>query len=243
MAYNMLLTRIPATTNAPIHSIALRREDYPHVRFWTRQDWNAAEQTQVLTVDEEGEVFPELDKEDDDGSKQSLPPPGPACPRGKRRAAQGINVAMTYIELEDGTTIDGFRAAEIRRYARSLWVQMALDNKSPATWSDADAASLTYYSTSMAQRFSELRLCTSDWKANLVATDNYPSWRHNWLKKKTKEGKRSADSHVEDTNAPTKKLKVSVDGGNGLLAQIPSDIPKHDSSSDAVSTLLSLFST
>ena len=223
MAYNMLLTRIPAAPNAPINSITLRQEDYPHVRFWTRQAWNSAAQTQVLSVDEDGEAFPELDEEDD-GSKQPLPSPGPVCARGKRRAAQGINVAMKYIETEDGTVVDGFRAAEIRRYARSLWVQMALDDKLPATWSDADATSLTNYSACMAQRFSELRLCASDWKANLVATDNYPSWRHNWLKKKNKEGKRSADSHAEEADAPMKKMKVGLDGEN------------------TVSTLFSLFS-
>lgn len=234
----MLLTHIPAAPNALVNSITLRQEDYPNVRFWTRQDWNLAAQTQVLSVDEEGEIFPEIDEEDEEGPKQPLPPPGPACARGKRRAAQGINVAMKYIETEDGTTIDGFRAAEIRRYARSLWVQMALDNKLPATWSDADAASLTYYSASMAQRFPELHLCASDWKANLVATDNYPSWRHNWLKKKKKEGKRSADGHAEETDAPMKKTKVSLDGEHGMFAQISSDIPKPraDGSFNAVST-------
>lgn len=219
----MLLTHIPAAPNAPINSITLRQEDYPHVRFWTRQAWNSAAQTQVLSVDEDGEAFPELDEEDD-GSKQPLPSPGPVCAHGKRCAAQGINVVMKYIETEDGTVVDGFRAAEIRRYARSLWVQMALDDKLPATWSDADATSLTNYSACMAQRFSELRLCASDWKANLVATDNYPSWRHNWLKKKNKEGKRSADSHAEEADAPMKKMKVGLDGEN------------------TVSTLFSLFS-
>ncbi len=44
----------------------------------------------------------------------------------------------------------GFRAAEIRRFARSLWVQMALNNKLPKVWGDADAASLATYNESMA---------------------------------------------------------------------------------------------
>ena len=220
----MLLTRIPASLNTPINSVTLRQEDYPHVRFWTRQEWNSAAQTPVLSVDEEGEAFPELDEEEDGpGSKQSLPPPGPTCARGKRRAAQGINVAMRYIEAEDGTTVDGFRAAEIRRYARSLWVQMALDNKLPATWSNADAASLTYYCASMAQRFSELRLCASDWKANLVATDNYPSWRHNWLKKQNKDStsKRPIYDHSESEGSSAKKSRTGLKIGNELLAPIP----------------------
>ena len=100
--------------------------------------------------------------------------------------------------------------AEIYRYARSLWVQMALDEKLPRTWSDVDAKSLATYNESMAQCFVELHLCASDWKANLIATDNYSSWCHNWLKKKNKEGttsKHPAGSHSEDVST-TKKPKV-----------------------------------
>lgn len=216
----MLLTHIPAATTPHCHP-SLRQEDYPNIRFWTRQDWNAAAQEQVLEVDaaEEGETFPDFDEEDG-GSKD--PSPGPANVRGKHRSSQGINVAMKYIELEDGTVVDGFRAAEIRRYARSLWVQMALDGKLPRTWSDVDATSQATYNESMSQRFVELRFCATDWKANLVATDNYPSWRHNWMKKKNKDttsmSKRSADNHLE---AAAKKLKVSSEYGDGLHAQLP----------------------
>ncbi|KJA14839.1 hypothetical protein HYPSUDRAFT_208399 [Hypholoma sublateritium FD-334 SS-4] len=191
------------------------------------QSWNSVSQAQVIEIGEEaGEAFPELEEEEE-GSKQPLP-----SGRGKRRAAQGINVTMKYVELEDGTIIDGFRAAEIRRYARSLWVQMALDDKLPATWSDADAASLTYYSESMAQRFMEMRLCASDWKANLVATDNYPSWRHNWLKKKNKESKRPSETHTEDNSVPMKKLKVLSNDEDAPLS-----LPKPIGSSDVVAPL------
>ena len=63
---------------------------------------------------------------------------------------------MKYIEHEDGTVIDRFRATEIHHYARSLWIQLALDDKLPTTWSDADATSLATYNESMAQRFKEL---------------------------------------------------------------------------------------
>lgn len=227
----MLLSRIPAAPNLFNKSTALRQEDYPDVRFWTRQDWNLASQAQVLEIDEEGEVFPDPEEEEE-GSKQPLP-----AARGKRRAAQGINVTMKYVELEDGTIVDGFRAAEIRRYARSLWVQLALDDKLPATWSDADATSLNYYSESMAQRFLEMRLCASDWKANLVATDNYPSWRHNWLKKKNKEGKRPSDSHVENDSAPVKKPKVLLDCEDTVFTQMLSGIPNPNVLSGAVSNL------
>lgn len=207
------------------------------MRFWTRQDWNSFAQERVLEVDqpEELEVSPELDE---DGSKEPSPSP---CVRGKHRSSQGINVTMKYIELEDGGVVDGFRAAEIRRYARSLWAQMALADKLPRTWSDADATSLATFNESMAQRFMELRLCASDWKATLVATDNYPSWRQTWLKKQTKEGntsKRLNDSPLETDTSTTKKLKVLPERDGQLLSQ-----PQPDSSNVVRSSILfSLFS-
>ena len=39
-------------------------------------------QVPVLVVDEEGEVIPELDEEEE-GSKEPPPSPGPACEHGK----------------------------------------------------------------------------------------------------------------------------------------------------------------
>lgn len=225
MAYNMLLTHIPAAMRT--HQTALRREDYPHVRFWTRQDWNTASQEQILEVEQPDdlEVFPDLDIEGDE-SKEPSPSPGPACARGKHRSSQGINVAMKYVELEDGSVIDGYRAAEIRRYARSLWVQMALDNKLPKAWGNADAASLVTYCESMALRFPELCLCASDWKANLVAIDNYPSWRHNWLKRQNKDSGMSKRiiNDTSEAGPSAKKSKLGPEVGMELLAQVPPNI-------------------
>lgn len=232
IAYNMLLTHIPANTIP--HHTALRREDYPNVRFWTRQDWNAATQEQVLEIDQpnDSESFPDLDAEEGDESNDPCAPSpaGPAHARGKHRSSQGINVAMKYIELEDGSVVDGYRAAEIRRFARSLWVQMALNDKLPKVWGDADAASLATYNESMAQRFQELRLCASDWKANLVATDNYPSWRYNWLRKQNKNsitGKHTIDTDLSKVDpSSVKRLKI---GGpktvTELLAQTQGNPP------------------
>lgn len=212
----MLLTRIPAATDALKSHTTLRREDYPNVRFWTRHEWNSAAQDDILQVDlpEDSEAFPELEEE---GTDSKEPVPAPAC-RGKHRASQGINVTMKYIEYEDGSVVDGFRAAEIRRYARSIWVQMALEEKLPRTWSDADAKSLTAYNESMIQRFPELGLCAADWKANMVATDNYPSWRHNWLKKKGKDNSKSKRPNDNKSEASMKRQKKTDECGDELHA-------------------------
>ena len=88
---------------------------------------------------------------------------------------------MRYVEGEDGTVIDSFRAKEIRKFARSIWMQLANNRKAPKTWEKADLESATYYRQEMVQRFPELRLCAFDWKADQVATDNYSNWAANNL--------------------------------------------------------------
>ena len=219
MAYDMLLSRIPANILNVNNHTTLRRDDYPNVQYWTRQDWNSALHDDILEVDspEEPEQLPEPEGEGDESKEPS--PTGPAC-RGKHRSSQGINVTMKYIEYEDGMVVDGFRAAEIRRYARSLWVQMALESKLPRTWSEADARSLATYNQSMGQRFPELRLCAGDWKANLVATDNYPSWRHNWLKKNSRDAsklKRPGDHHSETSTKRSQVVEEADEHAHGVF--------------------------
>ncbi|KJA14162.1 hypothetical protein HYPSUDRAFT_208963 [Hypholoma sublateritium FD-334 SS-4] len=88
MAYNMLLTHIPAATT-PTCRPSLHKEDYPNIRFWTRQDWNAATQEQILEIDapEEAETFPDFDEEDG-GSKD--PSPGPANVRAAAKKLKAM---------------------------------------------------------------------------------------------------------------------------------------------------------
>ena len=89
---------------------------------------------------------------------------------------QGINVAMRYIELEDGTVINGDRAGDIRKFARSIWVSFSKNGPPPAKWGLADVEMRKTYCREMGNRFPELKYCDLDWKAEQIATDNYPSW-------------------------------------------------------------------
>jgi hypothetical protein len=88
---------------------------------------------------------------------------------------------MRYIEGEDGNVIDGYRASEIRKFARSIWMQLANNSKAPKTWGKTDLESAKHYRQEMVRRFPELRLCAFDWKADQVATDNYPNWASTYL--------------------------------------------------------------
>jgi hypothetical protein len=176
----------------------LRREDYPNVRFWTRREW----------MDRSGQ---ESDSIDNSGQ------------RGKARASQGINVAMRYVEDRNGTVVNGHRATEMRRHARLIWVHMANNGGVPPSWGKADVKLSQTYCHEMRQRFPDLALCDLDWKADQIATDNYPSWFKNWSESSQKalvkheQEDPSATLNPKRLNIPTpdepvaKKLKVTAD--------------------------------
>jgi hypothetical protein len=130
------------------------REDYPMVKYWHRHEWNS-ESIQVAVI---------------------------GAP-GKTRASQGENVTMKFIEDENGNIIDGYRASIIRKFARELWSGLANIGKAPKTWGKVDARVATEYRTEMGRKFPELQLCDDDWKADLIATINYPSWYSNNVEK------------------------------------------------------------
>lgn len=164
---------------------ALSQEKYPNIKFWTKRQWTESSSDKVTDVL---------------AGSQS---------RGRGRAAQGINVTMRYVELEDGTVINGDRAAEIRKFARSIWVSFSKKGPPPSKWGQADIEMRKTYCKEMGHRFSELTYCELDWKADQIATDNYPSWYVNWLPKsetvKTKEEDGDTSSHTKRSRKASMK--------------------------------------
>jgi hypothetical protein len=137
----------------------LQQSDYPHVNFWFKRDWL-------------------------NSGKRNLPVgDGTLSLRGKARVGQALNVMMRYVENENGKVVDGSRAAAMRAIARSIWVDFAQKHSEPLTWGQADANLKGTYFHKMNSLFSELRLCDAHWKADQIATDNYPSWHANWQAK------------------------------------------------------------
>ena len=56
--------------------------------------------------------------------------------RGKGHASQGVNVAMRYVEDENGEPVDGYPAQHIRTWARGIWIQIAEKGILRAKWGD-----------------------------------------------------------------------------------------------------------
>jgi hypothetical protein len=92
---------------------------------------------------------------------------------------------MLYVEDKNGEAVDGHVASEIRKYARSVWVHIAGTYGAPPKWGDAGVKIAQVYRDHMYSRFPFLQFCELDWKVDLIATDNYPSW-YSWFIKKSK---------------------------------------------------------
>jgi hypothetical protein len=143
------LPMMPTTVQPP-----LNQQDYPLVVFWRKSDFTKAR------------------KNSDGLSDLSMRRPQ----RGGARAARGENVAMRYVELDDGTVVDGYRATAIRDKARSIWYELVRKGRDPDTWMKVDNETGTAYKREMEDAFPELRLCELNWKAQQIAIDNYPNF-------------------------------------------------------------------
>ena len=154
------------------------RSNYPHIKFWTKQEWMEYYNNDVTSTSDKT--------------------------RGKSRAAQGVNVTMRFAELEDGTVVDGHVAGNIRRAARSTWVHLANNGEAPSKWRSASMLVIRSYHEEMYRRFPFLQYCDDNWKAEQIAMDNYPSWYNSWCKKKDKA---ESSANIKDEQEPLVSMK------------------------------------
>ena len=193
--------------------------------YWFRHEYLAAlAEGRITAVDDapvkaQGTDQNEADDDDDgeDGIGVREQSNGAAKgKRGKGRASQGETVKMRYIQHANGDVIDGWRATEIRRYARSIFVGFAMDGKVFNSWVEgADVTSRNNYCRHMVARFPELGLCDLDWKSEQTASEIYSQWRTHWISRQETEkskGKTSSKRLLEENSKADpfhKKTKVS----------------------------------
>jgi hypothetical protein len=134
--------------------VELNHNDFPLVKHWVKKIYMQAEDATL--------------------------PPGE---RGKGRASQGVNVAMRYVEDEDGEPVDGYLAQHIRTWARGIWVEISEKGILRAKWGDMSVEDLKYYHREMRRKFPILALCENSWKADQIAIDNYSSWHTSYAPK------------------------------------------------------------
>lgn len=89
-----------------------------------------------------------------------------------------------FVETEDGNTVSESRLDDMRKHARVLWDDFLGEGAAPPKWGEATTQIRDRYCRSMCDKFPELRFCDKDWKAERIATLNYPSWYKYWGKLK-----------------------------------------------------------
>jgi hypothetical protein len=136
---------------------------------------------------------------------------------------------MRYVELEDGTVINGDRAGEIRKFARSIWVSFSKKGPPPSKWGQADIEMRKTYCNEMGHRFPELTYCDFDWKADQIATDNYPSWFANWLPKGTGEMAQMKEEDGDTGTLTKRSRKASTKTANKRIKTADVDEMQIDS--------------
>jgi hypothetical protein len=173
--------------------IQLKRENFPNVKFWYRQDWLVHVKEGANATDV-GEVI-----------------------RGKALMSKGINKTAKYIEGVDGEPVDGYKVRDIRSHARAIWANFQTVARAPPTWGRADAEIINVFRREMRSKFFEFSLCDNDWKADLLATENYPSWYNNHIRTDDIKAEAKVNSSLAagskrsttepTTENPTKRIK------------------------------------
>lgn len=96
------------------------------------------------------------------------------------------NTMTWYVETEDGDPISSEKVNAIREHARHLWQSLLTKGIAPVTWAQANLEAHNYYEHHMCERFPELSYGANNWKAHMIATENYSSWYGKHVGRSTK---------------------------------------------------------
>ncbi|KAI0280461.1 hypothetical protein BC826DRAFT_1112138 [Russula brevipes] len=188
---------------------SLEKNDYPHVKFWTKEEWRKSENFHKDTSELETK----------------------GAGRGASRSSKGENVMMLYIEDANGSPISGTLAGEIRDLARSVWRGFYVRGVAPGKWGHVSKDVRDEFCHEMESRFEVLRYCDNHWKTHMLATSIYSQWYRIFDKKNT-------TNKDENEALLTKKLRIGVDSVNDTqISQHETRTESHTSLSPEVRAL------
>ncbi|GBE79849.1 hypothetical protein SCP_0210500 [Sparassis crispa] len=178
----------------------LERAEYPSVRFWYRQEYDAhirelSESRSITQIDED---------ESEDGPKK---------PR--------------YLENKDGTPFNKAQMKAATRVMREIWAELhCRDDVSylPSTWSKKTADIAAFFYREMNLRIPELAYCHGDWKAEKLATDNYSQWTPPKKNKK----KQSLSEPVDQSDESDSEVRPRRRRGGGKKKRHNSTMSEND---------------
>ena len=179
----------PASTTTVTEYQDITRQNakarYPNIKFWTKAEYS------------------ELGKEKKHRSDILEVEKGKPL-RGNARMKDGENVMMDFVELEDGTVVDGITAAGIRSHMAAIFNEMAASNRLPETWLKIGLLDREYVFSHLYKAFPYLQLCLEHWKAKEIGSRALSTWKNT-------EKKRVARNHIKlepKTEADSDSLQI-----------------------------------
>ena len=134
---------------------------YPNIKYWTKADYSASERSKEKK------------------HRSDILEVGKGKPlRGNARMRDGENVMMDFVELEDGTVVDGITAAGIRSHMAVIFNEMAGSHRLPETWSKIGLVDREYVFSHLYKAFPYLQLCLDHWKAKEIGSRALSTWKN-----------------------------------------------------------------
>ncbi|KAL1699791.1 hypothetical protein EV121DRAFT_173629, partial [Schizophyllum commune] len=151
----------------PPRIIILNRKDYRRVRFWHWSEFSAWRKGEL-------DVTP-LGAEEDEKESQ---------------------MAYRFLEDEAGQCVEEQKLITMREVLYSLWhTLLQVPELLPEKWGKASFEVKMYVSATLEEAFVEFRFCDGHWKAQRLATLNYPWWYRKHVRRTNARGNSSESSH------------------------------------------------
>ncbi|KAL1663486.1 hypothetical protein GGF50DRAFT_33651, partial [Schizophyllum commune] len=151
----------------PPRIIILNRKDYRRIRFWHWSEFSAWRKGEL-------DVTP-LGAEEDEKESQ---------------------MAYRFLEDEAGQCVEEQKLITMREVLYSLWhTLLQVPELLPEKWGKASFEVKMYVSATLEEAFVEFRFCDGHWKAQRLATLNYPWWYRKHVRRANARGNSSESSH------------------------------------------------
>jgi hypothetical protein len=188
----------------PTTTTVYSQSNCPDIKYWTKKEWTEAQSAK----------------------KNSSDPTDQPGARGKSRCAQGVNVSAKYLEEHNGMPVTGTKAAKIREYARSIWIDFDARGVAPRKWSHAPRSVQDEYVRDMENQWPILQYCEDHWKVHHLATNSYPQWyKSHHVSKKV--------DNTETKGPAQKRRKVEDDDTGDRASEADSETNTDPDASDS----------
>lgn len=212
--------RLPVTTTTHTNAtVNPSQQNFPDIRFWFKRDY-----TKFTAAKKSNDGITGLNQ----GTK----------PRGRvRLSAENENVMNDFIELEDGTVVDGTTAESIRAHFRDVFAEQKatverIQEAMPESWGQASVTFKKFLIKEVYEQFPYMRWCDNDWKVHFLATRVYSNWLKAQRLKEARVKVKVEKKEDPQTMEPTTNL-TSVPANLMNIDSAPSSTSKRKASLDA----------